>query len=122
MLKSISLASEFTEFFTDKNHYLYPIHFAIPTDKKGEIIGRYINALDLVLIFNYKNIFSAWEKLKNKHKFKIEYSLILSEEEEGDTFVEDFLTFNQAKELIQETSRLGSREKENLLFFLLGSI
>ncbi|UKO99347.1 hypothetical protein [Nostoc sp. UHCC 0870] len=121
MLKSISLASEFTEFFTDKNHYLYPIHFAIPTDKRGKIIGRYINALDLVLIFNYKNIFSAWEKLKNKYKFIIEYSLILSEEE-GDTFVEDFLTFNQAKELIQETSRLSSREKDSLLFFLSGSI
>jgi hypothetical protein len=121
---NIHLSTEFTEFFLTKEHYLAPIHFIFPVDDKGAIVDKYINAIDLVMALGYKNYAKAWEKIKDKYGFNIEYSLTFtggSKDEE--VFInEDFLTLTQVRILLEKTNRLGIRESQRLLNFIVGSI
>lgn len=134
MYSTISLASEFVEYWADNNYLLYPISFHLPYNS-GEIVGRYINALDIMVILGYKNIQAAWKSIKSKLPLgDIEFSLKLNIEVEfsldfsietpfgDDEGIEDFLTLTQASIVIQNSPRLGSREKQRLISFLKGSV
>ncbi|KOP22818.1 hypothetical protein AMR41_29425 [Hapalosiphon sp. MRB220] len=115
----LNIASAFTEFYA-RGTDLYPIHFSLPKDDKGIIIGRYINALDLVIILGYKNYLPAWNKLKTQYNLSIEYSLVFNTE--AGSFAEEFLTFKQAQEIVYNSSRLRCSEKNSLLAFIVESI
>lgn len=121
---NIHTSTEFTEFFLTKEGYLTPIHFIFPVDDKGFIVDKYINAIDLTLALGYKNYVKSWEKLKFKYSFGIEHSLTFtggSKDEE--VFInEDFLTLTQVRILLEKTNRLGVRENQRLLNFIVGSI
>jgi hypothetical protein len=78
----------------------------------------------LTLALGYKDFVKAWEKLKVKYSFDIEYSLTFtggSKDEE--VFInEDFLTLTQVRILLENTTKIGVREKQRLLNFIVGSI
>lgn len=121
---NIHEARDFTEFYLTKDGYLTPIHFSFPTDDNGEIVGRYINAYDLIMALGYVYYMKAWEKIKKEQGIKIEYSFTITDEQQGDAVVyqEDFLTINQVTSLLANTNKIGIKEKCRLLNFLKDSI
>jgi hypothetical protein len=122
---NIYLATEFTEFYLNKEGYLTPIHFVFPTDDKRNIIDRYINAIDLVLALGYKNPVKAWTRLQIQYSlFDIEYSLIFTGgiKDEEVYVSEDFLTLAQVRILLENTTRIGVKEKQRLFNFIVDSI
>ncbi|MBD2502815.1 hypothetical protein [Anabaena azotica] len=117
-------AREFTEFFLTKEGYLTPIHFSFPTDDKGEIVGKYINAYDLVMALGYVYYMKAWEKIKTEQGIKVEYSFTITGggAEDEIIFQEDFLTYNQVVIMLSRINKIGIKERRRLLKFIKDSI
>jgi hypothetical protein len=117
-------AREFTEFYLTKDGFLTPIHFSFPTDDRGEIVGKYINAYDFIMALGYVYYMKAWEKIKKEQGIKVEYTFTITDEQQGNAIVyqEDFLTLNQVTTLLANTNKIGLKERRRLLQFLKDSI
>ncbi|MBD2449414.1 hypothetical protein H6G76_20065 [Nostoc sp. FACHB-152] len=101
-----------------------PIHFSFPTDDKGEIIGKYINAYDLVMALGYVYYMKAWQKIKTEQAIKVEYSFSITGGLEDIEVIhqEDFLTYNQVVSILNKTNKIGVKERRRLLKFIKDSM
>lgn len=122
-MKSIEVfpANEFIEVYKTSTGKFISIHFYMARDEEDNLIDRYINALDVMKVLSYSNIYSAWDNLKKKFKFDIECTFRVVQDNKL-IAQEDFITFTQLVILIKESPRMGIKEKGRFIEFIAGSL
>lgn len=126
-MDTIYIAPEYVEYFKDKKGELHPLSFYL--DGYDYIEGKYVNSLDLMEAIGYVYVWDSWQAIKKAKELElgaIECLLTIEyyDEERDDyyTFDEDFITFYQAKVVVESTSKLNKAEKRRLLTFIENSM
>ncbi|BAY65002.1 hypothetical protein NIES22_51030 [Calothrix brevissima NIES-22] len=126
-MDTIYIAPEYVEYFKDKKGELHPLCFYLYSD--GYIEGKYVNSLDLLEAIGYVYVWDSWQAIRKAKELElgtIECSLTTKyydEERDGYyIFDEDFITLDQAKVVVESTSKIGKGEKQRLLTFIKNSM